>query len=73
MWFQEQAEADTPFVPPENAREHCGYLMDAAQADAYLEKLGVKKVGKTGHLPHWGRVFVGGWVRFVGTGGFGGR
>lgn len=49
-WMEDQAQADTPFVPPDAAKEHCVYLMDAAAADAWLEKLGVKKVGKTGNL-----------------------
>ena len=48
MWFRDQMDADTPFVPPDEAKEHCVYLWDEKAADAWLEKLEVKAVGKPG-------------------------
>ena len=55
-FLDDQVNADEPFMPPENAREHCLYLMNPTQADAYLEKLGLKKVGKTGDLNLMGEI-----------------
>ena len=45
-WFSDQPSAEKPFTPPEKALESCAYLWDEKQTDAWLEKIGVKKVGK---------------------------
>ena len=47
-WIIDRVDADTPFVPPEEAKEHCVYLWDEKAADAWLEKLEVNAVGKPG-------------------------
>jgi len=47
-WFSDQPNMDVPFVPPEKAKENCAYLWDEKTTDAWLEKIGVKPVGKKG-------------------------
>eukprot|EP00435_Cladocopium_sp_Y103_P053490 s1048_g17.t1 len=47
-WFTDQADTDVPFVPPEEAKENCAYMWDEKTTDAWLEKIGVKPVGKKG-------------------------
>lgn len=47
-WFSDQANTDVPFVPPEKAKENCAYLWDEKTTDAWLEKIGMKAVGKKG-------------------------
>lgn len=49
-FFEDQVTTDPSFVfaPPDKLKEHCVYLWDEKTADAFLEKIGIKKLGKTG-------------------------
>lgn len=49
-FFEDQVTTDPSFVfaPPDKLKEHCVFLWDEKTADAFLEKNGIKKLGKTG-------------------------
>ena len=49
-WMCDQPAADKPFDPPASAKEHCVYLWNEKEADAWLTKLKVKPAGQKGSV-----------------------